>query len=90
MRKIILNNGKNFDCPLAGEDNGVLWLSLIQEGLTVAKAVTEFTESACRVITWESGSGLVKIWEGYTELALIRNEDSGHIIIALRKEEPHE
>lgn len=83
MRKIILNSGKTFDCPLAGEDEGVLWLTLAQQGLTVAKAVEELSESACRVITWNSGSGIVKTWEGYTKLAVARQKDAGWVEIAL-------
>lgn len=85
MRTITLNSGKRYECPLAGEDAGVLWLRLEGKGLSVQTVVPELNESVCKTIRWDFGSDMVIKWEGYTNLIIAKQNGEDCVEIALKQ-----
>lgn len=84
MRILTLKNGKTLKCSLCGEQLGVLWIIITEEGYSVLQAAKDFTPENAETIVWDSGSGIEVSFVGYSRLITI-SQDSISVTIGLMK-----
>lgn len=94
MRIAIFADGTKHPITRCGAADGVLWIGIPMADINLVDAFALFSDKAKTdkiTDTYEDFNGFETVWEGYTELELIRIErDTESIVAALRHTEQEE
>lgn len=85
MRTITLKNGAVHEVDRCGAAGGILWIGLTGTDPEAAARILG-DPAATETILETDAFGQEHLWEGYTELILTRERDTG-ALVALRRED---
>lgn len=88
MRKIVLNDGKEYEINQCGQSEDTLWIGFPVGVIDFADAVSVFMnkDATIKIISTYHFDGMETVFEGFTDLIYIKKEYEGGILLALRKE----